>query len=81
MNSFHDENCKNIFETCTNYNFKLITKEQAKEALSKYDLSNRANFSASVKRDLNTILAESKPSVEKKDFVKNEPIHEVVTKK
>ena len=81
MNSFHDENCKNIFETCTNYNFKLITKEQAKEALSKYDLSNRANFSACVKRDLNTILAESKPSVEKKDFVKNEPIHEVVTKK
>lgn len=81
MNSFHDENCKNIFETCTNYNFKLITKEQAKEALSKYDLSNRANFSACVKRDLNTILAESKPSVEKKDFVKNEPTHEVVTKK
>lgn len=81
MNSFHDENCKNIFETCTNYNFKLITKEQAKEALSKYDLSNRANFSACVKRDLNTILAESKPSVEKKDLVKNEPIHEVVTKK
>ena len=81
MNSFHDENCKNIFETCTNYNFKLITKEQAKEALSKYDLSNRANFSACVQRDLNTILAESKPSVEKKDFVKNEPIHEVVTKK
>lgn len=81
MNSFHDENCKNIFETCTNYNFKLITKEQAKEALSKYDLSNRANFSACVKRDLNTILAENKSSVEKKDFVKNEPIHEVVTKK
>ena len=81
MNSFHDENCKNIFETCTNYNFKLITKEQAKESLSKYDLSNRANFSACVKRDLNTILAESNPSVEKKDFVKSEPIHEVVTKK
>ena len=81
MNSFHDENCKNIFETCTDYNFKLITKEQAKEALSKCDLSDRANFSACVKRDLNTILAESKPSVEKKDFVKNEPIHEVVTKK
>ena len=62
MNSFHDENCKNIFETCTNYNFKLITTEQAKKALSNCDLSNQ-------------------PSVEKKDFVKNEPIHEVVTKK
>ena len=81
MNSFHDENCKNIFETCTNYNFKLITKEQAKEALSKYDLSNRVNFSACVKRDLNTILAENKQTFEKKDLFKSEPIHEVVTKK
>ena len=81
MNSFHDENCKNIFETCTDYNFKLITKEQAKEALSKYDLSNRANFSACVKRDLNTILAENKPTFEKKDLFKSETTHEVVTKK
>ena len=81
MNSFHDENCKNIFETCTNYNFQLITKEQAKEALSKYDLSNRANFSACVKRDLNTILAENKQTFEKKDLFKSETTHEVVTKK
>lgn len=81
MNSFHNENCKNIFETCTNYNFRLITKEQAKKDLSNYDLSDRANFNACVQRDLNTILAESKPSVEKKDSVKNESTHEVVTKK
>lgn len=81
MNSFHNENCKNIFETCTNYNFRLITKEQAKKDLSNYDLSNCANFNACVQRDLNTILAESKPSVEKKDSVKNESTHEVVTKK
>ena len=81
MNSFCSENCKNIFEYCTNYNFQLITKEQAKAALSKCDLSDRANFNACVQRDLNTILAENKSSVEKKDFVKNEPIHEVVTKK
>ena len=81
MNSFHSEECKNIFQTCTDYNFKLITKEQAKAALSKCDLSDRANFNACVQRDLNTILAESKPSVEKKDSVKNESTHEVVTKK
>lgn len=58
MNSFHNENCKNIFETCTNYNFKLITKEQAKKALSNCDLSNRASFSDCVKRDVNAIMAE-----------------------
>ena len=81
MNSFHNENCKNIFQTCTDYNFKLITKEQAKEALSKCDLSNRTNFSACVKRDLDVILAENKSVFEKKDFTKSEPTHEVVTKK
>lgn len=58
MNSFHNENCKNIFETCTNYNFKLITKEQAKKDLSNYDLSNRAHFSDCVKRDIDAIMAE-----------------------
>ncbi len=58
MNSFHNENCKNIFETCTNYNFKLITKEQAKKALSNYDLSNRASFSDCVKRDIDAIMTE-----------------------
>jgi hypothetical protein len=77
MNSFHDENCKNIFEICTNYNFKLITKDQAKDALSKCDLSNRSNFSACVKRDLNVILTENKSYFEKKD----ESTHEVVIKK
>ena len=77
MNSFHSEECKNIFQTCTDYNFKLITKEQAKAALSKYDLSNRDKFNPCVKRDLNTILTENKPFFEKKD----EPTHEVVTKK
>lgn len=58
MNSFHNENCKNIFETCTKYNFKLITKEQAKKDLSNYDLSNRASFSDCVKRDIDAIMAE-----------------------
>lgn len=75
MNSFHDENCKNVFETCTDYNFNLITKEQARSALSKCDLSNRANFSAGVQHDLSVILSETKPAVEeqfkKKEVVKS----------
>lgn len=64
MNSFHDENCKDIFQICTDYNFKLLTREQAKEMLSKCDLSNRANFSACIQRDLKVILGENKPAVE-----------------
>ena len=74
---FCSKECKDIFQTCTDYNFKLITKEQAKEALSKCDLSNRSKFSACVQRDLNTILAESKPATDeqfkKKEATKNSP--------
>lgn len=64
MNSFHDENCKDIFQICTDYNFKLLTKEQAKEALSKCDLSGRDHFAAGVQRDLKAILGEEKPAEE-----------------
>lgn len=60
MNSFHGENCKDIFEICTNYNFGLITKEQAKELLSACDLSNTKNFNKCVKRDLGVIMQEPK---------------------
>lgn len=67
MNSFHDENCKDIFQICTDYNFKLLTKAQAKEALSKCDLSNRAHFSADIQRDLKIILTENKPVVEEQN--------------
>lgn len=60
MNSFCGEACKDIFQTCTDYNFKLITKDQAKETLSKYDLSNLKNYNKCVKHDVGTIMQESK---------------------
>ena len=60
MNSFHDENCKDIWEICTDYNFELITKEQANELLSACDLSNAKSFSKCVKRDLGVIMQEPK---------------------
>lgn len=36
---YDNENCKNISQALTDYNFNKITKEEAKDALSKCDLS------------------------------------------
>ena len=40
---YHSENCRNIFEALNNYNFKLATKEETQEILSKCDLSIELN--------------------------------------
>jgi hypothetical protein len=58
MAEFHSENCKNIFDICTRYNMQLLAKEDAKAAIEKCDLSNKAHFKDYVQRDLGTILAE-----------------------
>lgn len=76
MAEFHDENCKNIFDIATRFNMQLLTKEEAKAAMEKCDLSNKENFKDYVKRDLKNIFAEkvSKPAV------KSAKAHEVVNK-
>lgn len=60
MNSFHDENCKDIFQICTDYNFELITKEEAKKLLSACDFSNAKNFNKCVKHDISVIMQDAK---------------------
>lgn len=76
MSEFHDENCKNIFDIATRFNMQLLTKEEAKEAMEKCDLSNKENFKDYLKRDLKNIFAEktSKPAA------KPAKAHEVVNK-
>lgn len=63
MAEFHNEDCKNIFDICTRFNMGLLTKEEAKVAIEKCDLSNRANFKSYVKRDLDNILIEDKIAI------------------
>lgn len=58
MNEFHAENCKNIFQICTDFNFGILTKAEAKAALDACDLSNKANFKSYVQRDLENIYKE-----------------------
>ena len=57
MSEFHSESCKNIFDICTRFNMKLMSKTEAQEALNKCDLSNKANFKSYVQRDLENIFA------------------------
>ena len=89
MIEFHNEDCKTIFDICTRFNMELLTKEEAQEALSKCDLSNKAKFKDFVKKDLKNILTEKKPAPTAEKVVKaaktpvvekTEPVHEVVNK-
>ena len=56
MSDFHSENCKNIFEICTRFNMKLISKTEAQDALNACDLTNKENFKSYVQRDLENIF-------------------------
>ena len=58
MSEFHDENCKNIFDICTRFNMKLMSKSDAKDALDACDLSSKENFKSYVQRDIGAIFAE-----------------------
>ena len=58
MSEFHSENCKNIFDICTRFNMKLMSKSEAQDALNTCDLSNKTNFKSYVIRDLDIIFAE-----------------------
>ena len=75
MADFHEENCRNIFDICTRFNMELMSKEEAKAALEKCDLSNKANFKSYVQRDLANIFAEEQNNTKKTKKVE----HEVVT--
>jgi hypothetical protein len=77
MAEFHSENCKNIFQICTDFNLNLKSKHEAKAALEQCDLSNKANFKSFVQTDLENIFKEE---LKAKRFKREEPevIHEVV---
>ena len=70
MTEFHSENCMKIFDICTRFNMKLMSKTEAQDALIECDLSNRANFKSYVQVDLENIFAEDV----------NDKSHEVVKK-
>ena len=84
MTEFHAENCKNIFQICTDFNLGIKTKHEAKAALEQCDLSNKENFKVYVQNDLENIFKEepkfkrSKRSEFAVDEAANIETHEVV---
>ena len=57
MAEFHNESCKNIFDICTRFNLKMMSKSEAQDALSTCDLSEKENFKSYVQCDLENIFA------------------------
>ena len=86
MIEFHEENCMKIWDICTRFNMELMSKEEAKEALLKCDLSKKETFVDFVQNDIAKILfeevapvveEEQKPVFKRQEFKR----HEVVTNK
>ena len=76
MAEFHSENCKDIFDICTRFNMGLFTKEEAKSAIEKCDLSNKLNFRSSVQNTLSNILKVDEVVFEKEPIVETPIIEE-----
>lgn len=58
MSEFHSEDCMKIFDICTRFNMKLMSKSEAQENLKSCDLTNKENFKSYVQHDLEVIFAE-----------------------
>lgn len=85
MVDFHGENCKTIWDICTRFNMQLMSKEEAKEALLKCDLSKKEAFVDFVQKDIANIFAEEpkpvaeeiKPVFKKQEFKKHEVVETI----
>lgn len=77
MSGFHDENCKNIFMTCCDFNGGIMDKNTARTILSTCDLTNKANFQDSVQKNLEIIFSVD----EKKEEKEEKPVEEIVEEK
>ena len=86
MTEFCEESCKELWTVATKFNMQMLTKEEAKEAISALKLKDKSVYVDCVQRDLENIMAEEKiekPVVEEKieDAYKSKKKfkHEVVT--
>lgn len=70
---YHSENCRNIFNALNDFNFKLISKDEAKERLSSCDLSIELNDH--YRGEISEIMAE--PEVIKVEVEVEPEIHNI----
>ena len=60
MALYHDGNCRNIMNICTEYMAGNLTRTDAKSQLDNCDLTNKKNFKESVVKAINEICATKK---------------------
>lgn len=72
MAIYHDGNCRNIMNICTEYMAGNLPKADAKSELDKCDLTNKKNFKESVIKAINEIYATKKASKPEADKVAEE---------
>lgn len=61
---FDSEQCKDIFNTLTNYFLKKITVQEAKEALSAYDLNDISDYDVDIQQQIKDIMGDSSDKVD-----------------
>ena len=65
-NIYCSENCRNIFQITTDYNYGELSKEKALEKLSACDLSNKESFHKTVIKIIDEIMTQTvKDEIEK----------------
>ncbi len=59
------ERCMTVFTTLEDYYFGKITKEKAKGIISMQDLSDKKNFTPEIQKQIEEIMREDAPIIEK----------------
>ena len=72
---YDTENCKNISKALTDYNFKKITKEEARDILSQCDLTIKLNDH--YRNEIETIMVKPKRGTRAKAMVIDEVMPEM----
>lgn len=57
MGIYCSENCKKVMDIASDYEYGVLTKEEAKEKFDVCDLSNKNNFHHSIRKVLDEIYA------------------------
>ena len=73
---YDNENCKNISKALTDYNFKTITKDEARNLLSKCDLS--IELDSHYRNEINAIMAKPKRGLRAKLNIMEEAMPEEI---
>ena len=73
---YDNENCKNISQALTDYNFNKVTKEEAKDLLAGCDLS--INLSEYYRNTLGVVMAKPKRSKAKPVVIEEPTVEEEI---